>query len=141
MRRVRDERGEATTEMVLVTPVLLLLITFVIQFALWYHASHVVSAAAQEGVRAARAYGGSIDAGRERAERFLAEIGPKIVVGPEVIVTRDAERARVEIHGHAPSLVPGLHLSVAATADSPTERLTSALETSPGVPSTAGGGS
>lgn len=141
MLRVKDERGEATTEMVLVTPVLLLLIAFVIQFALWYHASHVVSAAAQEGVRATRAYGGTVEAGRERAERFLAETGPKVVVGPEVMVSRDTERASVEIRGRAPSLVPGLQLSVTATADSPTERLTSILQNSPGAAPTAGGAS
>lgn len=119
------ERGEATTEMVLVTPVLLLLIAFVIQFALWYHASHVASAAAQEGVRAARAYGGTAQAGQARAERFLAETGPEIVIAPDVTVTRDVELATVEIRGHVPSLVPGLHLSVSASAASPTERLTS----------------
>ena len=53
MRRACDERGDATTELVLVTPVLLLLIAFVVQFALWYHASHVAEAAAQEGACAA----------------------------------------------------------------------------------------
>ena len=141
MPRFRDERGEATTEMVLVTPVLLLLITFVIQFALWYHALHVVSAAAQEGVRATRAFGGSVEAGRERAERFLAETGPMVVIGPDVTVTRDLERARVEIHAHAPSLVPGLHLPIAATADSPRERLTSAIPNAPGAPTAPSGGS
>ena len=122
MRRVRDERGEATTELVLVTPVLLLLIAFVLQFALWYHASHVAEAAAQEGARAARAFGGSADAGRETAEHFLAETGPKIVVAPEVTATRDADTARVEVRGHAVTLVPGLRLGITASAESPTER-------------------
>ena len=136
-----NERGEATTEMVLVTPVLLLLIAFVIQFALWYHASHVASAAAQEGVRAARAYGGTAQAGRERAERFLAETGPTIVVTPDVTVTRDSQHARVEVHGHAPSLVPGVSLPVDAVADSPTERLTTALPSvTSSPPATTGGG-
>ena|SRR5581483_4330723 len=123
-RERRAERGEATTEMVLVTPVLLLLIAFVIQFALWYHASHVASAAAQEGVRAARAYGGTANAGKERAERFLAQTGPTVVVGAVVDATRDVEHARVEVHGRAPAVVPGLRLSVGAVADSPNERLT-----------------
>ena len=135
------ERGEATTEMVLVTPVLLLLIAFVIQFALWYHASHVANAAAQEGVRAARAYGGTAQAGKERAERFLAETGPTIVLTPDVTVTRDPQHARVEVHGHAPGVVPGVRLSVDAVADSPTERLTSALPAgTSSAPSTTGGG-
>ena len=52
-RRWREESGEATTEMVLIVPVLLLLLLVVVQFGLWYHAQHVVQAAAQEGTRAA----------------------------------------------------------------------------------------
>jgi Flp pilus assembly protein TadG len=126
MHRARDQRGEATTELVLVTPVLLLLISFVLQFALWYHASHVAESAAQEGVRAARALGGTAEAGQQTAEHFLAETGPKVVTGPTVTAIRDADSARVEVRGHAPTLVPGLRLAVTATAESPTERLTGA---------------
>ncbi|MGH2690368.1 MAG: TadE/TadG family type IV pilus assembly protein, partial [Actinomycetota bacterium] len=122
MRGVRDERGEATTELVLVTPVLLLLIAFVLQFALWYHASHVAEAAAQEGARTARVFGGSAEAGRETAEHFLAETGPKVVVDPEVTATRNAGTARVDVRGHAVTLVPGLRLGITASAESPTER-------------------
>jgi Flp pilus assembly protein TadG len=40
-RRPRDESGAATTEVVLLTPVLLFLVMIVIQFGLWYHAQHV----------------------------------------------------------------------------------------------------
>lgn len=118
----RQQRGEATTELVVVTPVLLLLIGFILQFALWYHASHVAEAAAQEGVRAARAFGGSAEAGQARAEHFLAETGPNVVQAPEVSVSRDPRSARVEVRGHAPSVVPGLRLEVTAAAESPTER-------------------
>ena len=50
----RGERGDAAVEAVLITPVLLFLIMVVIQFGLWYHASHVAEAAAQEGASAAR---------------------------------------------------------------------------------------
>ncbi len=120
----QGERGEATTEVVLVTPVLLLLIAFVVQFALWYHASHVAEAAAQEGARAARAYGGSAAAGQERAEHFLAETGPRVVVEPKVMATRDATSARVEIRGHSVEVIPGLRWAVTARAESPTERFT-----------------
>jgi Flp pilus assembly protein TadG len=126
MPQLRDERGDATTELVLVTPVLLLLIGFVIQFALWYHAAHVAEAAAQEGVRAARAFGGSADAGQARAAHFLAETGPNIVKGPDVTAVRDLRTARVEVHGYAPSVVPGLRLAVSGEAESPTERFTAA---------------
>jgi Flp pilus assembly protein TadG len=117
----RDERGDATTEVVLVTPVLLLLIAFVLQFGLWYHASNVAQAAATEGVRAARADGGSAQAGKARAEDFLAQTGPSIVNSPEVIATRDTSAARVEVKGHAVMVVPGLRLPIDAVAESPLE--------------------
>ena len=122
MQPMRDEQGEATTELVVVTPVLLLLIGFIFQFALWYHASHVAAAAAQEGVRAARAFGGSADAGQARAEHFLAETGPTVVRQPEVSASRGPQTARVEVRGQAPAVVPGLRLSVTATSESPMER-------------------
>lgn len=127
MRRVavqllrRDERGDATTEAVLVTPVLLLLIVMVIQFGLWYHASHVAQAAAAEGVRAARADRAGAADGKARAEDFLTQTGPTVVADPEVIATRDARSARVEVKGRAVMLVPGLRLPIDAVAQSPLE--------------------
>ncbi|MGH3185480.1 MAG: TadE/TadG family type IV pilus assembly protein, partial [Streptosporangiaceae bacterium] len=39
--RWRDERGSATAELVIATPLLLLLILAIVQFALWEHATHV----------------------------------------------------------------------------------------------------
>jgi Flp pilus assembly protein TadG len=116
------ERGSATTEAVLVTPVLLFLVMLVIQFGLWYHAQHVVQAAAQEGVRTARVEGSTADAGRSRAVDFLASVGTTIIVGPVVTATRDADSAVVKVRGQAVTVVPGLKLAVAATATSPVER-------------------
>lgn len=118
----RGERGSASTEAVLVTPVLLFLVMLIVQFGLWYHAQHVVRAAAQEGVRAARAEAGTDDDGTERATDFLARAGPSIVAALEVSVDRDSEVASVSIRGEAVSVVPGFHLPVKATATSPVER-------------------
>ena len=66
--RLRDERGDETVEAVLAVPVLMFLIMTVIQFGLWYHASHTAEAAAQEGVRAARVEGGTEVDGRDRLD-------------------------------------------------------------------------
>ena len=71
-RRLDRDRGSATTEAVLLTPVLLFLVMLVIQFGLWYHAQHVAQAAAQEGVRSARVEGSTADAGRTRAVEPIA---------------------------------------------------------------------
>jgi Flp pilus assembly protein TadG len=121
----RNERGSATIEAVLTVPVLLLLILMVIQFGLWYHASHTAKAAAQEGVRAARIEGATATAGHERAARFMANAAPTLVHEVTVNATRDNEHARVEVNGSVQSLIPGLHLSVHAEAQSPVERFRS----------------
>ena len=122
--RTRDERGEAVTETVVVVPALLLLIMIVIQFGLWYHAQHVVQAAAQEGVRAARAEGATAEEGAERALAFIAQVGGKSVKGAEVASERSEEGATVRVNGEAPAVVPGLGLGVRATAASPVEEFT-----------------
>ena len=53
----RDERGAVAAELVIATPLLLLLIMGVIQFALWQHAEHIASAVAQQGVAVGRLQG------------------------------------------------------------------------------------
>jgi Flp pilus assembly protein TadG len=116
------ERGSASTEVVLLTPVLLFLVMLVIQFGLWYHAEHVAQAAAEEGVRAARVEASTADVGRTRAADFLAAVGPTIVQAPVITASRDTETATVSVHGHAVTVVPGFSLTVKAQATSPVER-------------------
>ena len=127
----RPERGAATSELVVATPLLLLLVLLVVQFALWQHAGHVAGAAAQEGARAARLDGGSARAGRATAERFLDRLGRSVVTDPEVTVDTDAEQARVEIHGYATAVIPGLRLPVRAASQGPVERFRSPTEPAP----------
>ena len=121
-RRLRGEQGDATVEAVLATPVLLLLILLVVQFGLWYHASHTAEAAAQEGVRAARMERATAADGQQRAEAFMADAAPTLVDNVTVDATRDGDTARVEVSGTVHSLIPGLELTVHAEAESPVER-------------------
>ena len=121
-RRLRDERGDATVEAVLAVPVLLLLLMLVMQFGLYYHASHTAEAAAQEGVRAARSERASATDGERRAEDFMAEAAPTLVDNVIVVATRDADVSRVDVRGTVHSIVPGLNLTVHAEAQSPVER-------------------
>ncbi len=116
-----NERGDATVESVLVTPVLLLLITATINFALWYHASSIVQASAQEGLRATKVATGTVDVGRTTAESYLSQLGPRLVQNSAVDVTRDDVRATVEVDGQVPPVVPGLTLPVHARASAPLE--------------------
>jgi Flp pilus assembly protein TadG len=117
-----DEHGEAVTETVILVPVLLLLVTVVIQFGLWYHAQHVVQAAAQEGARGARAYGATPDDGVERASAFLRRAAGASVQAIDVTTESTADRVSVWVRGEAPAVLPGLRLQVGAVATSPLER-------------------
>lgn len=116
------EHGIATTEVVLVTPVLLFLVMLVIQFGLWFHAQHVAQAAAEEGARAARAEHGSAGTGRGRAEAFLDQAGRTIITNRSIVATRSADVVTIGVHGQAVNVVPGFRLPVNATATSPVER-------------------
>lgn len=121
-RPPNPERGAVSAELVVATPLLLLLVLAIIQFALWQHAVHVADAAAQEGARSARLEGGSTAAGQARAEELLGRLGRTTVVEPQVTVRRDSERARVDVRGHAPSVLPFLRLPVLASSEGPLER-------------------
>lgn len=125
MRR-RDERGEATTETVLVVPVLILLIFTIIQFGLWYHASSVARSAAQEGVRKARVEGGTADAARSTTEDFIAQTANSLIHTRTITSTRDTETTSVTVNGTVSSVVPFLTLSVKGHASAPTERFRAA---------------
>ncbi len=126
--RSRDERGDATTETVIAVPMLILFILATMQFVLWGHAGEVAKAAAVEGARAARIEGGSAEAGRQTALDFLAQTGPTQVLDPVVTVNADAERARAEVSGQVPQLIPFLSLTVRAASEGPIERFRSPAE-------------
>jgi Flp pilus assembly protein TadG len=124
---LNDESGVATVEAVLVFPVLLLLVMVIFQFALWYHASGLATAAAQDGARAARVEGATAQDGRDRANALLDQTGRSILQRRQVIVSRTLMMARVEVRGTCIPLVPGLHLPIDAVAESSTERFVSRL--------------
>ena len=118
----RPERGLATVEFVVVFPLLFLCILAVVQFGMWAHAAHVATAAAQEGARAARAEDGSAAAGQARALALVSAAGSAVLVGPQAAASRGADEVRVEVTGHAASVLPGVSLPVRAVAAGPVER-------------------
>ena len=120
-QRRRSERGEATTEMVLAVPVLMLLILIVIQFGLWYHASHVAESAAQEGARAARLHDATNEDGVNRARQFIDAAASSLLSDVDVSVARDTETVRGEVQGKVQAIIPGISLPVSAEAESPIE--------------------
>lgn len=121
-----DDRGSATAELVVATPLLLLMLLAIVQFALWSHAVHVAQAAAAEGLTAARAQNGGVAEGRRAATLLLDQLARGPLVDPTVDVTRDDAVAEVVVSGTATTLVPLVALPVRAVASGPVERFTSA---------------
>jgi hypothetical protein len=119
--RSRDE-GSAAVELVLLTPLLMVCVLVLVQFALWQHARHVLLAAAQEGARVARAEGATAEDGRLRAGQYILQIGPDLVSEPTIDVDRTVDLVTVQIEGQAVNIVPGLPLRVRATSAGPVER-------------------
>lgn len=118
------DSGLSTLETVLVVPVLLLAVMLAFQLALWWHARHVAEAAAQEGLRAARAYDGTAAAGHTRTQDYLDRLGGPIITSRQVHASRTATEARLTVRGTSPRLVPGVTLLIKVDAASPVERFT-----------------
>jgi len=122
---LRDERGSATLSLAIVFPVVLLLIFSAVQGGLYYYARSVALAAAEEGLRDARAEGGTSAAGAQRAQAFLADAGgASILENPAVTTSRSATNTSVTVAGTAPSVLPGMSFTVSQTASGPIERVT-----------------
>ena len=118
---VGDQRGAVSAELVIATPLLLLLIMAVIQFALWEHAEHIATAVAQQGVAVGRLQGESAAAGQQEAQSVLVQLGPSVLSGSSITATRTGETTTVTVTGHAESILGFLSLPVRATASGATE--------------------
>jgi hypothetical protein len=113
------ERGLATLEVALITPVLLLVVLGLVQFALWYHAEQVVTAAAQEAAAQASLLTGSPAKAQQRAQVLLDGLssiarGEQVVVGPP-----DTGSISVSVTARLNGILPGvvsLPLHATATA-------------------------
>lgn len=122
----RDERGAVSAELVIATPLLLLLIMGVIQFALWEHAEHIASAVAQQGVSVGRLQGETAGAGQAEAQSVLDQLGPAVLSHSNITATRTATTTTVTVTGHAESIVGIFTLPVKAVAVGPNEVYTNA---------------
>ncbi|MDA8356557.1 MAG: pilus assembly protein [Actinomycetota bacterium] len=125
-RRVlwRSERGAVAAELVIATPLLLLLIMGVIQFALWEHAVHVADAVAQQGVSVGRLQGEPAEAGETEARSVLDQLGPSVLTGTTITATKTTEMTTVTVTGHAESILGVFSLPVSATASGASESYT-----------------
>ena len=125
---LRGDRGAATAEAVLATPLLLLLVLGIVQFAVWAHATHIAQTAAAQALNTARAEGATAADGHAQARALLAQLGHTVLTNPHITVTRSARTAQARVSGRAEQIVPWLRLPVRAAADGPVERWTTSTE-------------
>lgn len=126
--RGAEDGGSASVELVILFPALLLIVTALIQYSLWFHARSIALAAAQQGVSAARAYHSDPTAGRETALAFVADHGAGTLLDANATgSTPVAGHIQVVVTGRSLAVIPGAPgLSVSQSASGPIERFTTA---------------
>jgi hypothetical protein len=110
---VTREEGIATISIAIVFPATSMLFLTVAQAAMIAVAHDVAISAAEEGVRVARAHYGTPAGGQAAAASFARRepmlLNPQITISGTTTIT-------VSVRGRAPSLLPGIHPTVAGTA-------------------------
>jgi Flp pilus assembly protein TadG len=135
-RRFRGDSGAATTELVIIVPVLLTMMLLVIQYGLYFHASSVASAAAQEGAATASVHDGPDRVGHGEAEArdFVDVMAPDLLedVGVHGRLVDGDEMVQVDVDARVKTVfrLPGvdMRLTVHETAESPVEKFRPAGE-------------
>jgi Flp pilus assembly protein TadG len=126
-RRARADRGSSAIELAILTPMLLIMIWLVVQFALWFQSRSVALAAAQAGARQARDEAGVTgmnwqDAGITRARGYYDSLGTKILGGIQVTaIGNPLTNVGVQVTGTVSSIIPGLTLTITESAEGPVE--------------------
>lgn len=118
--RVGDERGDVTAT-VITFGLASTMLFFVIQVALLFHARSVVSAAAQDAVRAAQVENATTADAQTAAAQILAG-SDALLDDPAVVVTTNGEFVTVTITAEVAPLVFALDGPVTATASGLVER-------------------
>jgi Flp pilus assembly protein TadG len=117
-------------ELTVLFPVVLLILFGVIQGALYFHGRNVAMAAAEQGVRAARADGQTDRAGvaTAQARQFLADTGElDNLTGLSITPAVDTGTVRVTVSARTVSLLPSVPgPAISQTASGGIERFTGA---------------
>jgi Flp pilus assembly protein TadG len=125
--RLRGDHGAATTETVLVAPVLIFMILLIVQLGLCLHAVGIASAAAQDGARDASLAPASVAEGEATARGMLDSLAPDLLAGATVTgqLVDGGENVRMTVNGPVSQVVriPGIDLSITVneTAETPVE--------------------
>jgi len=125
-RRPRGDDGSVSVEIAILFPALLLIVTVIVQYGLWFHARSVALAAAQEGVTAAATYRAAPGSGADRARTFLDAHSADTLTDIEIAQTTPAPgQVAVQVTGRAISVLPGVAgPAVSQSAEAPVEQFT-----------------
>jgi Flp pilus assembly protein TadG len=116
----RRDRGEATTQLVVLTPVLILLVFLGVQAAIYFHAANVAAAADSQGAAAGAPLGAGPDAAVAAAQQTVADLDGASVGAPSVSAGGGFVEVTVEVA--VPRIVPFFPTSVRRTSIEPIER-------------------
>ncbi|WP_062204454.1 TadE/TadG family type IV pilus assembly protein [Streptomyces sp. NBRC 109706] len=120
----RRDRGAVSAQLVVLTPVLMLLLLVAVQFALAWHAQHIAQLAASQGLADARAADGDESAGSDAAQAAIDNTAGRVLRQARVHTSRTESAASVRVDGQVLPLIPGLNLTVSGYAEGPVERFT-----------------
>jgi hypothetical protein len=121
-RTRRSDIGSSSVAMAIVFPAVAILVVAFAQAAIVAAARNVALASAEEGLRIARARGGTLAQGQAAAAAFARR--EPVLVSPSVAVS-GTTTIEVRVRGRAPSVLPGVRLSVDEGARGARERFTS----------------
>ncbi|MFI0447772.1 TadE/TadG family type IV pilus assembly protein [Actinomadura sp. 6N118] len=111
-------------EWALLTPVLILVLLVVVQFAMVFHARHVALAAAQAGARVARTQPVGADwegPAVAKAAGDVDKIGPQLLSGRQVTPLQGADERGIEVSGNAVRVIPFMTFRVSQRSQGPIE--------------------
>jgi hypothetical protein len=115
------DTGSAAISIAIIFPAIALLFLALAQVVMLAAAHEVALASAEEGLRVARAHDSTLRRGQTAAISFAHH--EPVLLAPQVNVT-GTTTITVTVHGSAPSLLPGAHLSTSGTAIGARERFT-----------------
>ncbi|MGL5857627.1 MAG: TadE family protein [Angustibacter sp.] len=117
----------SSIELVLYTPLLMLLTFLVVQMSLAYLGNQVASAAAREGARVARVGGGTPQAcaaGEAKARSIIDSVGRGLLrtTTPPSVRPVGADQVRAQVRGVPQYLIPFVDFEVEQVVQGPVER-------------------
>ena len=116
----RKDRGEATTQLVILTPILIILMFLGVQAAIYFHAANVAAAAASQGAAASSPSARGADSAVAAAQRTVADLGGHTSRPPMVAIDGNFVVVSVEIS--VTRIIPFFPSTVMRRAVEPRER-------------------